>query len=132
MTDTPERACREAESWLDGAEHSLAKAVGDEASASVCCSQAIHAVIRANDALCLNFFGHKPTRHDDAAIAFAKLIHEGKLPENAEHFKDLVANAMRDKSGADYGKSSFSYGDAQEYIDQTRLFIAMAKEVMRL
>ena len=26
---------------------------------------------------------------------------------------------MRDKSGADYGKSSFSRGEAQEYVERT-------------
>ncbi|MFA5246925.1 MAG: hypothetical protein WC408_03485 [Candidatus Micrarchaeia archaeon] len=132
MTDTPKRACSEAESWLNSAKHSLEKAKQIEADASVCCAEAIHAVIRANDALALEFLGHKPTRHDDAAIVFAKLVREGKLPDKTEHFRNLVAKSMRDKSGADYGKSSFSYEDAQEYVEQTELFVAMTKDVLKL
>ncbi len=130
MTDNPERALKEAESWLVSAKHSSVNAGEDDASANVCCSQAIHAVIRANDALSLKFLGHKPTRHDDAAIVFAKLVREGKLPKNSEDFKDLIANAMRDKSGADYGKQSFSQEDAQEYVELAEQFIAMVRDVV--
>lgn len=132
MTDTPERALHEAESWLVSAKYSLLEAEEDGASANVCCAQAIHAIIRANDALSLKFLGHKATRHDDAAVVFAKLAREGKLPESANPFKDLVADAMRDKSGADYGKSSFSQKDAQEYVENTEGFVAMVKDALKL
>jgi len=132
MTDNPLRAIREAESWLASAQHALHEAQEDEARANVCCSQAIHAIIRANDALSLKFAGVKPTRHDDAAIVFAKIARDGKLPLGAERFKDLVATAMRDKSGADYGKKSFSYEDALHYAEQTARFIEMAKNALNL
>lgn len=108
----------------------MAEAEDDRAVTNVCCAEAIHALIRANDALSLKFLGHKPTRHDDAAITFAKLSREGKLPAGAARFKDLISNAMRDKSGADYGKSSFAYEDALEYVEQTEGFIAMVKGVV--
>jgi len=132
MTDTPERALHEAESWLVSAKHGLMEADEDDASANVCCSQAIHAIIRANDALSLKFLAHKPTRHDDAAIVFAKLVREGKLPDKAGQFKNLIADAMRDKSGADYGKRSFSYEEAKEYVERAENFISMAKDVLNL
>ena len=117
MTDTPERALHEAEGWLLSAKHGLADASEDEARTNVCCAQSIHAIIRANDALSLRFLGHKSTRHDDAAVVFAKIIKQGKLPEKAEEFKELIADATRDKSGADYGKKSFSYEDAERYME---------------
>ncbi len=130
MNDTYQRALKEAESWLVSAKLQLVGAQSDDASANVCCAQAIHSIIRAHDALSLKFLGHKPTRHDDVAIVFAKLIRDGKLPSTAENFKSLIANAMRDKSGADYGKSSFSLEDAEEYVEQTEHFIAMAKDIL--
>ena len=132
MNDTCGRALQEAESWLVSAKHSLTEAEDDFASANVCCAQAIHAIIRANDALALKFLGCKPTRHDDAAVVFAKLVREGKLPEKAVMFKSLVADAMRDKSGADYGKSSFSCEDAGKYAERTEHFIVMVKGVLKL
>jgi hypothetical protein len=91
----------------------------------LCCAQAIHAIIRANDALSLKFLGYKATRHDDAAILFMKIAREGKLPGDAAEFRGLVADAMRDKSGADYGKRSFSYEDAKRYVERTEDFIKL-------
>ncbi|MEW6035081.1 MAG: hypothetical protein AB1529_00570 [Candidatus Micrarchaeota archaeon] len=132
MTDTPERAVHEAENWLASARHILMDAAEDEARVNVCCAQAIHAIIRANDALSLKFLGHKATRHDDAAIFFSKIVRQGKLPENAAEFKNLIAQAMRDKSGADYGKGSFSCKDAQKYVEQTGHFVMMVKDVLKL
>lgn len=132
MSDTPERALHEAENWLASARQSLVDAEGDEARSNVCCAQAIHAIIRANDALSLKFLGHKSTRHDDAVVAFMKIAKEGKLPEDAAEFKSLIADAMRDKSGADYGKSSFSYGAARKYIEQTEHFIVMVRDALNL
>lgn len=132
MTDTPERALHEAESWLVSAKHSLIEAGEDEANANVCCAQAIHAIIRANDALCLKTLGHRATRHDDAATMYAQLVREGRLPEGAKHFRDLVSNAMRDKSGADYGKRSFSLENAKNYVEQTEQFIVIVKTALNL
>src|SRR3989344_5123895 len=102
MNDTYERALQEAESWLVSAKHGLAEAEDDYASANVCCAQAIHAVIRANDALSMKFLSHKPPRADGAPIGFGKLVRRGKPPRQGAEFKDLVGYSMKDKSGADY------------------------------
>lgn len=128
--DNPQRALKEADGWLVSAKESLKGAEKDTEVANVCCAEAIHAIIRANDALSMKFFGMKATRHDDAAIIFVKLIKQGKLPKGAETFKDIVASAMRDKSGADYGKGSFSREDALWYLTQAESFIAMAKDAV--
>ena len=58
MGDTPERALAEAEVWLEGARKTLKHS--EEGSANVCCAQAIHGIIRANDALALKFLGKNP------------------------------------------------------------------------
>ena len=78
-----ENRLHEAEGWLVSSKDKLALAESDDSAATVCCAQAIHALIRANDALLLKSFGHKVTRHDDAAAAFAKLVREKKLPDTA-------------------------------------------------
>lgn len=128
--DTPDRAIKEAEGWLASARHSLAGVNDGDAPSSVCCAQGIHAIIRANDALCLKFLGVKITRHDDAAAMFAKLLKLGKLPDGAQDFKDTIADAMRDKSGADYGKSLFTEKNAEKYVQRAEEFIAMAKNAL--
>ncbi|MFH0817633.1 MAG: hypothetical protein V1909_03280, partial [Candidatus Micrarchaeota archaeon] len=64
MTDSPERAIGEAENWLVSAKDKVALAESEEVAANVCCSLAIHAIIRANDAITLKFLRLKGTRHD--------------------------------------------------------------------
>jgi len=127
-TDNPQKAIREAEAWLASAKHTLVDAQSDEALAGVCCAQAIHGIIRANDALALKFLGTKPTRHDDLATTFAKLVRQNKLAKADGRFKGLLAKAVMDKSGADYGKKTFSYEEAGEYVEKAEEFIATAKK----
>ncbi|MEW5996096.1 MAG: HEPN domain-containing protein [Candidatus Micrarchaeota archaeon] len=123
MNDYPERAIREAEGWLASAREKLHDVQDEPALANVCCALAIHAIIRANDALSLKHLGIKGTRHDDLAAVFAKLIREGKLPKSDERFGKLLVKAAGDKSGADYGKKEFSYEDAEEYVENAEEFV---------
>ena len=128
--DNPERALKEAEAWLVSAKHTLVEAQDDEALSGVCCAQAIHGLIRANDALTLKFFGTKTTRHDDVPFAFAKLAGESKIEESDVDFKNLLSKAVRDKSGADYGKNTFTYEQTRWYVEKTEQFIGMAKKYL--
>lgn len=127
MTDTPERAMHEAEAWLSSAQDKLALAEEDESAATVCCALAIHAIIRANDAVTIKFLQIKSTRHDDASALFSKLIKQGKLPAEDKNFVSLLTRATADKSGADYGKSVFGYGDAKQYVEEAQEFISVMK-----
>ncbi len=126
MTDTPQRAMHEAEAWLVSAKDKLASAEIDESSAIVCCAQAIHAIIRANDALTLKYLGIKSTRHDDASNLFSKLL-KTHLPQEDKRFLRLLERAMEDKSGADYGKASFSYEQAARYVHEAQEFVSVMK-----
>lgn len=127
MTDTPERAMQEAGAWLISAQDKLALAETDESAATVCCALAIHAIIRANDALTLKYLQVKSTRHDDASALFSKLLRQNKLPDEDRRFMPLIQKATTDKSGADYGKSIFSYEDAKTYVEETQEFISVMK-----
>ncbi len=116
------RAIKEAESWLDGA-----KGTAEAGDCNVACAMAIHSIIRTNDALTLRFLGRTATRHDDAHILFGKLIKQGKLPEGEIKFQLIVARAMQEKSGADYGKGEFSKKQMEEFIEDAERFLGMAK-----
>jgi len=100
MIDSPERAAMEAQSWLASAKGKLA-ALDDVVGANVCCALAIHAIIRANDAVTLKFLRLKATRHDDAPAMFAKLLEQGKITGENKRFLRLLQRAAIDKSGAD-------------------------------
>ncbi|HIH18359.1 MAG: hypothetical protein UX17_C0037G0002 [Parcubacteria group bacterium GW2011_GWC2_45_7] len=131
MTDTAERAIGEAESWLVSAKDKLGMAENDEAAAIVCCSLAIHAIIRANDAISLKFLRVKATRHDDAPAIFSKLLQQGKLGSENRRFIRLLQKAMSDKSGADYGKKAFHYSEAKKYVEDAEEFVAAVKSLVK-
>lgn len=124
--DTPKKALKEAEAWIASAKHILTEAQSDETISGVCCAQAIHGLIRANDALTMKFSGVKTTRHDDAPFAFAKICRDNKISKSDAEFKNVLAKAMRDKSGADYGKKAFTYAEAKWYVEKAEEFAAMA------
>ena len=126
MGDTPERALAEAEVWLEGAKKTLKH--GGEGSANVCCAQAIHGIIRTNDALALKFLGEKSTRHDDLPFLFRKMLKQNKIKSEERKFEPMLVKAMTSKSGADYGKSDFSRTDAKLFVKEAEEFIKMAKK----
>jgi len=131
MTDTAERAIGEAEEWLVSAKDKLALAENDEGAANVCCALAIHAIIRANDAISLKFLLIKATRHDDASAMFSKVLQQGKLGSQNARFLRLLQRAMSDKSGADYGKKAFHYEDARKYVEDSEEFVAAMKGAIK-
>lgn len=131
MTDNPKRAIGEAENWLVSAKDKLVLAKSEEVAASVCCSLAIHAIIRANDAITLKFLRLKGTRHDDAPAMFSKLLQQGKIGSENRRFLRLLQKAMVDKSGADYGKRAFSYEDAKRYVEEAEEFVVAAKSLIQ-
>ena len=127
MMDTVERAIKEADEWLVSAKDKLEAAESDHSAANVCCALAVHAIIRANDALSLKFLRIKATRHDDAPVMFSKLLQQNKLGRENLRFLRLLQKAMADKSGADYGKKIFSYEDAKKYAEEAEEFVAFVK-----
>jgi uncharacterized protein (UPF0332 family) len=127
MKDNAERAIKEAEAWLVSAKDKLIIAEDEEEAANVCCALAIHAIIRANDALCLKFLNLKPTKHDDIPHIFDNIIKEGKIGKGNHHFMKLLEKVKLDKSGADYGKKEFSYEEAKDYVGKAEEFVSAMK-----
>ncbi|MFH0973352.1 MAG: hypothetical protein V1817_01010 [Candidatus Micrarchaeota archaeon] len=126
MVDSPENALAEAREWLTAAEKALGGAEKNAALCGVCCAQAIHAVIRANDSLTLKFLGRKATRHEDAPMLFRQLVKQQKIIEDESKFANALVDAMLKKSGADYGKQDFKLVDARKLVANAREFVEMA------
>ena len=80
----PERSytsdLEEAEAWLASAEYLLEAAGQPRARFTVAIAQAIHAIIRSNDALTMRFLGRRSTRHDDAVVLFRELVRTDRIP----------------------------------------------------
>ncbi|RLG20350.1 hypothetical protein DRN67_00150 [Candidatus Micrarchaeota archaeon] len=73
--DTPKKALDEAKEWLATAELALVHC-RKSGPAAVACAEAIHAIIRANDALTMRLLNRKATRHDDMPFLFLELIRQ--------------------------------------------------------
>ena len=80
------RELKEAEFWLESAKNLMESANSDRERYTVAVAQAIHSIIRANDALTLKFLKRRAMRHDDAVRLFRNLIGLNKIPSK---FADL-------------------------------------------
>ena len=120
----------EALEWLESAKTTLGHAEHEPIVCSVACSQAIHSLIRANDALCMKFLEKKATRHDDAPALFRLLVKNGYLRKEDEKLSSILVEAMSRKSGADYGKDSFSLRDAKKLVADVEFFALAARKYL--
>lgn len=125
-SDSPAKALADAKVWLASAEETFTRS--GERSHVVAAAQAIHAIIRANDAITSELIGKKATRHDDAPLLFKQLIREGKLPAGSERFALLLFRSMESKSGADYGRGDIGKWDAEYFVTGAREFVALAEK----
>ena len=129
--ELPEDALADARVWLKSASTALAEAGRTERAEVVACAEAIHSIIRANDALTMALSGIKGTRHDDAPAVFKRLVREGKLEEKDIRFATLLFKAMGAKSGADYGRADITKKDATYFVSGAEEFIKMVESHLR-
>lgn len=127
MKDSPQTALADAKVWLSTAKSALAAAGKTERAEVVACAEAIHSIIRANDALVMAILGLKATRHDDAPLLFKRLLRDKKLEENEVRFELLLHRAIGAKSGADYGRAGITKEDAAYFVSGAEEFIAMVE-----
>ncbi|MDD5317660.1 MAG: hypothetical protein PHF51_02900 [Candidatus ainarchaeum sp.] len=128
MRDNPEKALADARVWLKSAEDAFARAGEAERAEVVACAEAIHAIIRANDALTMALLGLKGTRHDDSPMLFGRLLREKKIEARHAKFATLVFKAVEAKSGADYGRSEICGKEAEYFVRGAREFLEMAEK----
>jgi hypothetical protein len=119
------RALKEAECWLISAENTLELSGFDERF-TVATAQAIHSVIRANDALTQKYLRRVAERHDRAIALFQDMIRQNKLPPEEAKMVDIVVRAVHQKSNFDYKGEAASKAAAERWIYDSKKFLAMA------
>jgi uncharacterized protein (UPF0332 family) len=119
-------AIREAEIWLESAK-SLIENENPE-STIVAAAQAIHAIIRANDALTMKFLGARAKRHDEAIHLFMRLVRENKIPQEESRNRDILTIAINEKSKYDYTGQPISKSDGRRMILNAIKFVSFAKK----
>ncbi|MFP4046004.1 MAG: hypothetical protein ACLFS3_03010 [Candidatus Aenigmatarchaeota archaeon] len=123
MTDKVELARRDAEEYLELAEHARSGDFGNRIVVALC----IHSLIRGNDALTLKYLGSTAKgRGHDSHIAFEKL-YTGKEefiePRNKKYKSTLKKWIKSEKSRAEYKTKTYSKRDSDRCLKQTRRFL---------
>jgi len=119
------RALKEAECWLIAAENTL-ELTRYEERFTVAAAQAIHSVIRANDALTQKYLRRVAERHERAIALFQDMIRQNKIPQEEAKMIDILVRAVHRKSNFDYKGGAASRTDAEKWIYEAKKFLAMA------
>ncbi|MDI6639953.1 MAG: hypothetical protein QMD78_03930 [Methanocellales archaeon] len=123
---------KEAEFWLESAKDLMDVMSPDKEKYTVAVAQAIHSIIRANDALTLKFLKKRAMRHDDAVRLFRDLIGLNKIPSKfADLGSAIIIPAVQTKSKADYKGIEVSKAEAERWLRKAQKFIECAKECLR-
>lgn len=121
------RALREAGCWLMSAEQSLDISEHEERF-TVAVAQAIHSLIRANDALTLKYLRRRAFRHEQSISLFQELIRQNKIPSKESKVGDILVKAIHEKSSYEYKGEYASKADAEKWIYGAKKFIAMVSK----
>lgn len=89
----------------------------------VVASAYIHALIRANDALCWYFLGDVPSNHSDAANYFRKLYEQHHIDEEYSRYTSNITQVLAQKNEVEYKGKDLSKSEFNKLKKQTNRFI---------
>jgi len=118
----------QAKLWLSAARYVFGLQAETRNKYTVASALAIHAMIKVNDSLTTRFLGRVAKRHEDAPVLFLELIKRDYLPGEEARHRDTLAEAIREKSAADYHAEFFSKRDAKGMIRKVEKFVEMAEK----
>ncbi len=124
------RDLEEAEAWLDAAKFTAENAARGAERYTVAAAHAVHALIRANDALTFRFLRKRSTRHEDAAGLFGDLAMQNKIDPKYAGLRTLLVRAAAEKSDFDYKGAAAGKEVAGRWIRETEKFIEMLKDIL--
>ncbi|MBI2146575.1 hypothetical protein HYU22_04505 [Candidatus Woesearchaeota archaeon] len=116
--------------WLVGAQHLFQYTTEGSDKYAVAVAMAVHAILKANDALTYKFMNMTARRHDEARRLFEDLIKSNLVPAGYASYKQLVQDAITNKAKAEYRGAYFSKNDAEDMIKKADKFVVMAGEVV--
>ena len=93
-------------------------------------AQAIHAIIKANDALAVRFLRRRSTRHEDAAAQFKELVRRGTIPAKQSRWRDLLVQAVAEKSDYDYKGAEVGLKEARRWVRDADLFLGAVRVIL--
>lgn len=98
----------------------------DPYSPSIAMSHATQAVILAVDALCHHHRVPPAKRHDQINRTFLDLLRTGRLPATASQWRDVIAQAIANKSQFQYGGELTSRSEARRFVRNVSQLVRFA------
>lgn len=120
----------QAKRWLEGAKYIAECNSEKKDKYAVAAAMAIHAIIKANDALTFKFTGNTARRHDDARRLFEDLIKKNFVKAEYAAYKQIIQNAINNKAKAEYRVAFFSKNDFETIKREAEKFIEMAGKII--
>ena len=121
----------EANAWQSGARKTFEDDSLGRERFTVAVAMAIHASIKANDALTMKFLNRRSTRHDDAALLFGDLVRQRKIQGKYAGYRDLLKRGAAQKSNFDYKGEGVGKDQAVRWLRDVERFIAAVAEILQ-
>ncbi|MDY6788949.1 MAG: hypothetical protein SVV03_03205 [Candidatus Nanohaloarchaea archaeon] len=86
----------------------------------------IRAMIRGNDALCLNFLGEKASKHNQAPAFFQRLYEDNHISEDLAKYGNSLSDALNKKADMEYKTVKVSDSDLKKLRKKAERFIKNA------
>lgn len=120
----------QAQFWLKAAKNTLEDPSNSNEKYAVGVAQAIHAIIKANDALTSKYLNQVAQRHDEARRLFEELIRRNFIKSEYSSYKDILQEAINQKARAEYRAAFFSKNDADNMIRKAEKFLKAVGEII--
>ncbi|MBI4980577.1 HEPN domain-containing protein [Candidatus Woesearchaeota archaeon] len=120
----------QAKIWLSGASLVANLNSGGDDKYAVAVSMAVHAIIKANDALTYKFLNATAKRHDDAPRLFEDLIKKNCVNVEYANYRSILHEAIGNKAKAEYRGAYFSKNDFESMKRNAEKFIKMAGTII--
>ncbi len=102
---------------------------GDDKYA-VAIAMAIHAILKANDALTYKFLQQTAKKHDEAKILFEQLIKKNQIDAKYSNNNKVIQDAINNKAKAEYRGAYFSKNDFEDLHRKAEKFLKMTEEII--
>ena len=120
----------QAKLWLEGAQHVAEYPSEQSDKYAVAVAMAVHAIIKANDALTFKFLNVTARRHDDARRLFEDLIKKNVMKSEFAEYKHIIQEAITNKAKAEYRGTFFGKQDFEGFRRKAEKFIKMVKGII--
>ena len=112
--------------WLKSSIRTAEDSSESDDKYAVAVAMAIHAIIKANDALTYKFYQTTARKHDDAKRLFEDMVKQNHITN--PNYGQIIQDAINNKAKAEYRGAYFSKNDFDDLHRKAEKFLKMAEE----